>query len=313
MVGIEDPMAEIVASDVSMRPVVKLLRQVAPTEVNVLIRGESGTGKDLLANVLHRLSNRRHGPYVKIDCAGIPMHLLESELFGYEKGAFTDAGNGKPGRFELAEGGSLILDEISQLSLSAQAKLLTAIEEKKFQRLSGTKELSIDARLIVLTNVDLEAAVASKLFRSDLFYRLNVVTIILPPLRERKQDIARLARRLLKQLAERHGKKVRKLAPMALQVLTDYEFPGNIRELRNIIERAVIETNSEEIALELLPRQLWSRHSTRLAAKSTLAEVEQGYIEEVLWYTNGHKSRAAEILGIHRKTLLEKRKLYGIK
>lgn len=313
MIGTEeDPVTEVVAADATMRPVMALVRKVAVTEVNVVIRGESGTGKDLIARVIHRLSKRANGPYIKIDCASIPVHLVESELFGYEKGAFTDAQSGKSGRFEWANGGTLVLDEIAQVSLPVQAKLLTAIEEKKFQRLSGTRHVSIDARIMALTDIDLEAAAAARNFRRDLLYRLNVVTISLPPLRERRGDIPRLARRLLQRLAQKHRKKVRRISPEAMQILCAHDYPGNIRELRNYLERALIEAEGSEITPGAFPRHLRYVASDRLQEKPTLAEMEKRYIMEILEYTDWNKSRAAKILGIHRKTLLEKRKQYGI-
>jgi len=293
----------------------KLLEQagkVAPTEATVLIRGESGTGKDLLAELIHFLSsfaNQRAGePFVKIDCASLPHELVESELFGYEKGAFTGATEAKRGRLELAGAGTLVLDEIAALSMPAQAKLLRVIEERKFDRLGGARPIAVAARLIALTNIDLEHAVARRTFREDLYYRLNVVPLVVPPLRERPGDIAPLAEHLVAQLAEVHRKPRPALSAAALRALEDYQFPGNVRELRNLLERAVVYGTGTEIRVEDLPGHV----AGAKAKKQTLEELERAYIAEVLEHTRGKKSQAAAILGISRKTLLEKRKRYGL-
>lgn len=290
---------------------IKLLEQVqkvAPTDATVLIRGESGTGKDLLAELIHFLSERAGEPFVKIDCASLPHELVESELFGYEKGAFTGASEAKRGRLEFAGRGTLVLDEIAALSMPAQAKLLRVIEERKFDRLGGTRPVSVEARLIALTNIDLEHAVARKTFREDLYYRLNVVPLALPPLRERAADVAPLAERLLAQLAEVHRRPGMSLAAPAVRALEEYQFPGNVRELRNLLERALVYGTGPEIRVEDLPAHV----AGGKAKKQTLAELERAYIAEVLEHTRGRKSQAAAILGISRKTLLEKRKRYGL-
>jgi transcriptional regulator with PAS, ATPase and Fis domain len=285
------------------------VRKVAATDATVLIRGESGTGKDLLAELIHLLSPRAGEPLVKIDCAALPHALMESELFGYEKGAFTGASQAKRGRLELAGRGTLVLDEIAGLALAAQAKLLRVLEERRFDRLGGTRSVAVEARLLVLTNIDLERAVASKHFREDLFYRLNVVPLVLAPLRERPADIAPLAEHLLAQLCEVHRKPKMTLSAGARRALEEYAFPGNVRELRNLLERVVVYAVAAEVAAEHLPVHVAGGKSAR---KQSLEERERAYILEVLDFTRGKKSKAAAILGISRKTLLEKRKRYKL-
>src|SRR5215216_3686792 len=228
---------KIVTHSPAMQRVAELVERVASTGANVLVLGESGTGKDVVARLIHDLSPRRDRPFVKIDCAALPEDLLESELFGYEKGAFTGATESKPGRFEAADSGTLVLDEIPSLSPSSQAKLLRVIEERSFERLGGKQVVRIDVRIIALANVDMKEAVRNHAFRNDLYYRLAVVTLELPRLRERDKDIPLLAEHFLKQFASRNGRHPLQLSGEALAVLLDYDFPGNIRELRNIIER----------------------------------------------------------------------------
>ena len=231
---------KIIANSPAMQRVMELVERVSQTDTTVLVRGESGTGKDLIAQQLHYQGKRAAGPFVKIDCSSLPQMLLESELFGYEKGAFTGATEKKAGRFEAADGGTLVLDEIAGLSLTAQAKLLRVIEERKFERLGSTKPTSIDTRIVALTNVELEEAVQRREFREDLLYRLNVVTIFVPPLRDRMEDFARLVADFVKLSATKHGKKVSGVTDEAAELLAGYDYPGNARELQNIIERGVI-------------------------------------------------------------------------
>lgn len=285
-------------------------RRVAAADSTVLISGESGTGKDLLASLIHYLGQNPEQPLIKIDCAGLPATLLESELFGFERGAFTGATQRKRGRLELAESGTAVLDEVATLTLGMQAKLLRVIEEKKFDRLGGTKPIPVKARLIALTNVELEGAVARKAFREDLFYRLSVVPLRVPPLRERPADIAVIAKKLLEQLGEKHNKPRIRLSVAALRALEQYAFPGNVREMRNILERAIVQGDGNEIGLDDLPASI--RASQEKPKKRSLEELEKDYIAEILDHTRGKKSKAAEILGISRKNLLEKRKKYGL-
>jgi transcriptional regulator with PAS, ATPase and Fis domain len=305
---------KIIANSPAMQRVLELVERVSQTDTTVLVRGESGVGKDLIAQQLHYQGKRASGPFVKIDCSSLPQTLLESELFGYEKGAFTGATEKKAGRFEAADGGTLVLDEIAGLSLTAQAKLLRVIEERKFERLGSTKPTSIDTRIVALTNVDLEDAVKRREFREDLLYRLNVVTVFVPPLRDRPEDIAKLVAEFIKQNAAKHGKKVYGITEEAVQLLAGYDYPGNARELHNIIERSVITCDAQDLELRHLPEFL--RSSTRLIKQTenrpTLAQLEEAYIREILEFTRNRKTKAAAILGISRKNLYEKIKRYGI-
>ena len=297
-----------------MQAVAELIDRVAATASNVLVLGESGTGKDATARLIHDRSPRRDRPFVKIDCAALPEELLESELFGYEKGAFTGATESKPGRLEAAGGGTLVLDEIASLIPQSQAKLLRVIEERSFERLGGKQLIKIDVRIIALANVDIKEAVRARGFRDDLYYRLAVVTIELPRLIDRFEDIPQLADEFVRQFASRSGRPGVRLSSEALEALSDYDFPGNVRELRNIIEHAVLTTNQEVIEPDGLPEYL--RSAARLMqsrrVKPSLAELEAVYIREVLEHTRGNKTRAAEILGISRKNLYEKMRRYKI-
>jgi transcriptional regulator with PAS, ATPase and Fis domain len=305
---------KLITNSPVMQRIAELLERVAATDANVLVIGESGTGKDAVARQIHDLSPRRDRPFVKIDCAALPEELLESELFGYEKGAFTGASESKAGRFEAAEGGTLVLDEIANLSPTAQAKLLRVIEERTFERLGGKQSVRIDVRIIALANVDLKEAVRVHTFRDDLYYRLNVVTVELPRLWERPSDIPALSELFTRQFASRSGRVGVHLSNESLELLKNYDFPGNVRELRNIIEQAVLATTREIIEPDQLPDYL--RSAARLmqtrGKKPSLAELESVYIREVLEYTRGNKTRAAEILGISRKNLYEKMRRYNI-
>jgi two-component system, NtrC family, response regulator AtoC len=299
-----------VAVDPASRTLLEQIKRIALAESTVLVSGESGTGKDLVANLLHYLGNRPEQPIVKIDCAGLPHELVESELFGYERGAFTGASQTKRGRLELAESGTLVLDEVSALTPAIQAKLLRVIEDRTFHRLGGNKPISVSARMIALTNADLSAAVESRTFRDDLFYRLNVVPIHLLPLRQRWRDIAPLAIHFLEQIAVRDRRELR-FEKDALQALERYRFPGNVRELRNLVERAVLATTGPSVTAAALPAPV-NAGVTAGGQKLSLAELERNYIAEILDHTRGKKSKAAEILGISRKNLLEKRKRYKL-
>jgi two-component system, NtrC family, response regulator AtoC len=299
---------ELVALSDAMREAVRLAERVAVTDANVLLVGESGAGKDALSFFIHGRSARSAQPFVKIDCAALPSELLEAELFGYERGAFTGATEAKPGRLEAAHKGTLLLDEIAHLSVDAQAKLLRVIERREFERLGGRRTVKVDARLIALTNVDLDGAVRRRAFREDLFYRLNVVQIHVPPLRERREDIKRLAQSFLKTYAAKHGRPAREMTPAAFALLEAYEFPGNVRELANIIERAVIVAEGARLEPADLPEVVRAAAMARKlrARRQTLAELEADYIKETLEATKGNKSEAARLLGISRKNLYEK-------
>lgn len=307
-------MIEIFARSEKMREAVGLAERVAATDTNVLITGESGCGKDALASFIHAKSSRANQPFVKIDCATLPADLLEAELFGYERGAFTGAGEAKPGRFELAQKGTAVLDEIAHLPIEAQAKLLRVLDAHEFERLGGRDTIKLDARLIALTNVDLNEAVKRGGFREDLFYRLNVLHIEVPPLRERGEDLSSLVDHFVKLYATKHGREVRKVSPAALKLLQLYEFPGNARELANVIERAVIVARGAQIEPNDFPASVSDAVLARRDrdAPLTLAQLEASYIAKMLEATNGNKTECARLLGISRKNLYEKIARYGL-
>jgi transcriptional regulator with PAS, ATPase and Fis domain len=299
---------EIVARSEAMREAIRLADRVAATDANVLVTGESGVGKDAVAFYIHSKSGRAAQSFVKIDCATLPSGLLEAELFGYERGAFTGASDEKPGRLEAAHRGTLVLDEIAYLSNDSQAKLLRVIETREFERLGGRRTIKVDARLIALTNVDLTDAVKRQHFREDLYYRLHVVHIEVPPLRARAADLEELAQAFVKSYAEKHGRQASDLSPEALLLLSEYEFPGNVRELANTIERAVIVSAGKLIEADELPDPIRVAVSLqrRREKPHSLAEVEAEYVEEILAAAKGNKTEAARILGISRKNLYEK-------
>jgi DNA-binding NtrC family response regulator len=301
-------MIELVARSESMREALRLAGRVASTDANVLVTGESGAGKDAVALFVHAMSKRALGPFVKIDCASLPSELLEAELFGYERGAFTGATQAKPGRLEAAHKGTLVLDEIAHLTWDAQAKLLRVIERREFERLGGRRTVRVDARLVALTNVDLDDAVRRRAFREDLFYRLNVVRVRVPPLRERREDVAPLAQKFLADYASKHGRPARRFESEALAALGSYDFPGNVRELANVVERAVVVAEGQSIGARELPEAVRAAAAahTRRARRPTLAELEAEYIRETLEAVGGNKSEAARVLGISRKNLYER-------
>ena len=286
--------------------------KLAGASSTLLIRGESGTGKDLLAEIIHYLGPCRSEPLLKIDCASLPETLVESELFGYEKGAFTGAGAAKQGRLELAEGGTVVLDEVAALTPAMQARLLRVVDQRTFERLGGTTTLKLKARILALTAADLERAVREGSFREDFYFRLNVVPVTIPPLRERRGDIRPLAEHFRARLARLHGSAVREIAPAVMESLEQYGFPGNVRELRNIIERALVEADGGRIEVKHLPSKWNGSPLPEGGQRPSLLDVERDYIREILEFTRGRKSEAARILGISRKTLLEKRKRYGL-
>jgi DNA-binding NtrC family response regulator len=302
-----------IAHDPASLGVLELARKVADTSTTVLITGESGTGKDHLARLVHELSPRRDAPFLKIDCASLPQELVESELFGHERGAFTGAVERKMGRLELAGDGTIVLDEVAALTPGTQSKLLRVLEERRFERLGGTETLRIDARLIALTNTDLAQAVSTGRFREDLYFRLNVLTIIVPPLRERPQDILPLAGHLLRRLAPVHGQSGAALSAEAQRLLLAYPWPGNVRELKNAIERALVFSNNATLGPQDFPEHLRAADSGGVAARlRSLEEMEREVIRATLEATRYKITKTAEILGISRKTLLDKRKKYGL-
>ncbi len=303
---------QILGKSKAMRDLFDLIRRVADSPTNVLITGESGTGKELVAKAIHYNSDRRDAPFVPVNCAAIPEALLESELFGHVRGAFTDAKADKRGLFEEAHKGTLFLDEISELPLMLQAKLLRAIQEHEIRRVGATRPVSVDVRIIAATNLNLTEEVKGKRFREDLYYRLNVIEIRLPPLRERKEDIPLLVEAFLRRCAEAGRKPVQGISEPALALLIDYQWPGNVRELENVIERAVTLTRGEKIVPEDLPTAVQGARGERRviddAAERTLplADVEKEYILRILEKTGGNKYQAAHVLGIDRKTLYRK-------
>lgn len=289
--------------------VYRTLAKICENPTTVLIEGESGTGKDGLAHWLHYNGSQKDGPYIKIDFASLPDELVESELFGYERGAFTGAVNSKLGKLDLAHGGTAVLDEIASTDMGVQAKLLNVVEAKQFYRLGGTRSIELDTRIVALSSVPLAKAVERQIFRQDLFFRLNLITLRVPPLRERRNEIFPMAEYLLSQLNRKY-KMGSKLHPDCGTVLRQYDFPGNIRELRNALERAMLVGAGLEITPDSLP-STW--HTQRPAGQIlSLEDVERNHISEVLRHTRGKKVKAAKILGISRKTLLEKRKKYGL-
>ena len=307
--------SSILGSSGGMRKVMDLVRRVAPTRASVLVTGESGVGKELVADALHNLSPRRDGPLVKVHCAALAESLLESELFGHEKGAFTGAAARKRGRFELADGGTLFLDEIGEINQTVQIKILRVLQERRFERVGGEETVEVDVRIVAATNRDLAKEVAEGRFREDLYYRLNVVNIPVPPLRERRDDIPLLAMAFLREFAEENGKAVEGLDARARQALYAHSWPGNVRELRNCVESAVVMSRGSTIGLDDLPPSLRAgggERDIRVPAGSSLAQAEAILIRETLLAQGGNKSRTAESLGIGRKTLYQKIEEYGI-
>jgi len=304
-----------ISADPATSRLFELAQKVAGAPTTLLITGESGTGKDHLARAIHEMGPRRDAPYLKIDCASLPPQLVESELFGHEKGAFTGAVERKLGRFELGGAGTIVLDEVAALSPMAQSKMLRVLQERAFERLGGTETLRIEARLIALTNVDLTAAVAEGRFREDLFFRLNVLTLHVPPLRERRADILPLADHLLASVRGVHGRPA-ELSEISRKMLVAYNWPGNVREVRNALERAVVFTRTELLEPKDFPENVravaqgFGGSSLHLRS---LEDIEKEAIAATLEATHFKIGRASEILGISRKTLLEKRKKYQLK
>ena len=318
---------QIVGEDSKLKQVTVALHRAAATDTTVLLEGESGTGKELFARALHALSPRADGPFVAINCAAIPETLLETELFGHEKGAFTGAGQRKPGKFELAHRGTLFLDEIGDLPLSLQAKILRALEEKRFERVGGTAPLQVDVRVVAATNRHLKAAVAARQFREDLYFRLSVFPITIPPLRERPDDIPMLAKFFIDKFCRDLNKKPLTFAPSAVEEMRNYPWPGNVRELQNCIERACILTEGDtiharhlslsfrEAAPEVPDHDAWAdidlTGTLTEATRRVVAEVERRKIQQTLDEAGGNRGRAAELLQVSYKTLLAKLKEYG--
>jgi Nif-specific regulatory protein len=308
--------SRIIGNSNPMRQVYEQVTQVARTNTTVLLRGESGTGKEMIAHALHYNSLRASKPFVKVSCAALPETLIESELFGYEKGAFTGAQSRKKGRFELADGGTLFLDEIGDLDLSTQIKLLRAIQEREFERLGGTETIKVNVRLIAATNKDLEESIRKGQFREDLYYRLNVFAIFMPALRERKPDILQLAEHFVDKFEREHSKHIKRISTPAIDMLTSYHWPGNVRELENVIERAVLVCESNVIHGHHLPPSLQTAEGsdtvTRLSLTSAIEAYERDLIQDALKTARGNRAKAAKLLDSTERIIGYKVKKYGI-
>jgi DNA-binding NtrC family response regulator len=320
----------LIGNSEGMQRVRAMIEKVSETDATVLVRGESGTGKELVAREVHeRNSVRSAGPFVAVNCAALPSELIESELFGHEKGAFTGAAARRQGKFEQANGGTLFLDEIGDMSANVQAKLLRALEERRIERLGGNESIPVDVRIVSATHRPLEQEIAAGNFRADLFYRLRVVTIDIPPLRERREDIPVLAETFTRAAAERYGLPLRQVGQSALRRLVDYEWPGNVRELKNTIERAAIMAEGEELRSQDLPDEITPGQEKEIvdaagSIENGLAvpftaefredrrEFERRYISRCLEHTNGNVTKAAEILGMHRQSLQHKLRQLGL-
>lgn len=312
----------IVHQSIQMRNLVALAQKVSATEAVILITGESGTGKELMAQAIHNASDRKNGPFVAINCAAVPDTLLEAELFGHQKGAFTGAVSTRQGRFELAEKGTLFLDEIGDMSLAAQAKILRAIEERAIQPVGATHVIPVDIRIICATNQQLHSQVRNSLFRQDLYYRLNEVTLVIPPLRERKDDIDLLIHHFIRKYRDQYGKPVHGISQAALQLLMRHPWPGNVRELEHVIHHAILMAEAETIWLEHLPTHVLPDVTLPLESPTvdadaqveliSLEDMEGRHITRVLKHVNWNKSRGAKILGISRPTLDRKIERYQL-
>lgn len=302
---------DIIAESPFMKKILHDLTKIAKSQANVLITGESGTGKEVISQAIHMQSERANAPFIKVNCSAVPDHLIESEFFGHEKGAFTGAINRRIGRFELSHTGTLLLDEITEIPLSLQPKLLRAIQEREFERVGGTHSIQVDVRLIATSNRNMKECIEQKLFREDLYYRLNVMPIFLPPLRERKEDIIPLATYFLERLCKENKKTNKQLSKEASDKLLSYSWPGNIRELANIIERIVIMENSLHILPEHLPLEFSYPPLSKESALLTLAEIEKNHILKTLTHHNNNRTKTAETLGISIRTLRNKLNIFG--
>ncbi|MBT8342869.1 MAG: sigma-54-dependent Fis family transcriptional regulator [Desulfatitalea sp.] len=311
-------LGKIIGSSPAMRDLIETMALVAPSEATVLIQGESGTGKELVANAIHYNSSRKHQPFIKVNCAALPETLLENELFGHEKGAFTGAGGPKKGRFQLADHGTMFLDEIGEMAPATQAKILRVLQEREFEPVGGTRTIQVDTRILSATNRRLEEDIASDRFRKDLYYRLNVVTLTVPPLRDRASDIALLAAHFLHRYAAKNHRSFKGIQPQAMDFLMQYTWPGNVRELENVIERAVIMAREDFIGTEHFPSTIGNRERRKsdpspiLASGRSLEAVKKEMILKTLDDMDGNRTQTAKVLGISRRTLQLKLKEYGI-
>ena len=308
--------SNLVGTSGPMRQVHEQVSQVARANTTVLLRGESGTGKELLAHAIHYNSARAKRALVKVSCAALPHDLIESELFGYERGAFTGANGSRKGRFEIASGGTLFLDEIGELSPMTQVKLLRVLQEREFERVGGTETIKVDIRLVAATNKDLEKAIAGGVFREDLYHRLNVFTIFVPPLRERKSDILLLADHFLEKFSREHGKQVRRISTPAIDMLASYHWPGNVRELANVVERAVVVCDASVVHAHHLPPTLQTAEASgtmqTLTLQETLEAVERDALQDALKSARGNRAKAARLLGATERVFNYRVRKYGI-
>ena len=308
--------SNLIGTSGPMRQVYEQIAQVARTNTTVLLRGESGTGKELIAHAIHYNSSRAKKPFIKVSCAALPQDLIESELFGYEKGAFTGAHATKKGRFEVAEGGTLFLDEIGELNLATQVKLLRVLQEREYERLGGTETIRVNIRLIAATNKDLEKAIAAGEFRDDLYYRLNVFSIFVPPLRERKADVLLLADYFLEKFSKEHGKQVKRIATPAIDMLTSYHWPGNVRELANVMERAVVVCDAQVVHAHHLPPTLQTAEASGTAQTTTLRDSMEAFEKDALLDSlksaRGNRAKAARLLGTTERIFNYRVRKYGI-
>jgi Nif-specific regulatory protein len=308
--------SSIIGSSGPVRQMYEQMAQVAPTNTTVLIRGESGTGKEMVAHAIHYNSPRANKPFVKVSCAALPDSLIESELFGYERGAFTGAEQRKKGRFELAEGGTLFLDEIGDINLGTQVKLLRVLQEREFERLGSTETIKVNVRLIAATNKDLEKAIAAQTFREDLYFRLNVFTIFVPPLRERKADLLQLVDHFLEKFSREHHKSIKRISTPAIDMLMSYHWPGNVRELENTLERAVLMCDGQVIHGHHLPPSLQTAEAsntvTRVSLSDAVAGFEKDLIQDALKTTRGNRAKAARLLDTTERVLNYKVKKYAV-
>jgi Nif-specific regulatory protein len=308
--------SNIIGTSGPVRQVYEQVAQVATTNTTVLVRGESGTGKELIAHAIHYNSLRAKKPFVKVSCAALPESLIEAELFGHEKGAFTGAEARKKGRFELAEGGTLFLDEIGDINLSTQVKLLRVLQEREFERVGGTETIKVNVRLIAATNKDMEVAIAEGSFREDLYYRLNVFTIFVPPLRDRKADLLLLADHFLEKFSREHGKSIKRISTPAIDMLVSYHWPGNVREMENALERAVLMCEGQVVHAHHLPPSLQTAEASGTVTRVSLADAvvayEKDLIQDALKTTRGNRAKAARLLDATERILNYKIRKYAV-